>query len=87
MASNSQLLTVQILTNNVQVLILRLSYFINTVLGAKYKYLCCLISYLVFTSRMNSKFYYYQELSMSHDIFDNRCGELGAEGSQSGEIW
>ena len=36
MALNSQLLTVQILTNDVQVLILGLSHLINTVL---YKYL------------------------------------------------
>ena len=31
LALNSQLLTIQILTNDVQVLILRLSYFITTV--------------------------------------------------------
>ena len=39
MALNSQLLTVQILTNDVQVLILGLSHLIDTVFGAKYKYL------------------------------------------------
>ena len=33
MALNSQLLTVQILTNDVQVLILCLSYFITTILS------------------------------------------------------